>query len=57
MRKLSKALIIVAVVVVSTTASSPRIPCDLHSVVQLRAWASNANLNVLSLKEIKLGGK
>lgn len=57
MRKLSKALIVVAVVVVSTTASSPRIPCDLHSVVQLRAWASNANLNVLSLKEIKLGGK
>ena len=57
MRKLSKALIVVAVVVVSTTASSPRIPSDLHSVVQLRAWASNANLNVLSLKEIKLGGK
>ena len=56
MRKLS-AVIVVAVVVVSTTASNLRVSRDLHSVVQLRAWASNANLNVLSLKEIELGGK
>lgn len=57
MRKLSKALVVVAVVVVSKAASSPRNPSDLHSEVLLRAWASNANLSVLSLIVIKLGGK
>ena len=55
MRKLS-AVIVVAVVVVSTTASNIRVSRDLHSVVQLRAWAANANL-VLSLIEVKLLGE
>ena len=59
MRKLSKALFVasICVVVVSTTALRSRSSSDMHSSMQLRALASNTNLNVLSLKGAKVGGK
>ena len=54
----AKALIVVAVVVVSTVTASTCSPGhDLHPIVKLGSRASNAHLRVLLLKDLKLVGK